>query len=680
MRFEDYTYGTDFDAYNDLKYKLVQMGIPKEQIAFIHEASTDEQKQALFDRVNAGDVRVLIGSTEKCGAGTNVQKRLIALHHLDTPYRPSDMEQREGRIIRQGNTNEKVQIFTYVMERTFDSYSYQILENKQRFISQINRGDLTIREAEDIDETTLSYAEIKAITAANPKIKRKMEVDAEVARLRVLEGQYRKNLYELQDKIYKTYPEEIRKQELLIERVNADMVRLQSVRSADTETFSISVNGKVYTDKKEGGKALTDALYASKVGTPVGEYCGFVIRMNPISFLATEREITLSGEGQYVITIGESTSGNLTRLDNFLNDFPEREKRLENKLEQLRNDLAIAKEQVEKPFEQAKRLQELLSEQAQLNAELNLDKREEVIVDDGGEEEEEHYRALPMPERKNWEVNIIDEEDKIAAMRVDLLPDYTVTQEDMHAYGYTWDGMLPVTGEVAKILSKAGVTVYELRGNDTEGTADDPDIFEEKDRLFGVEKPEWISFMRSTKGRRYISARQQLVGAVCSFLSKDEMSEFGDRIIDPIRKTYERENAALTAYVESEPGVLSEEMEPYAELIFNEQYKKLTQLIPLKEHGWSKADIHFEITDVDNADLMEWLTEYAYDSRIDDFIEEKLKEFRWLNGKTADFTDDEMERIADDLGAAFQDSEFDIREEGEACSFPSFPYFILLHK
>ena len=665
VRFEDYTYGTDFDAYNDLKYKLVQMGIPKEQIAFIHEASTDEQKQALFDRVNAGDVRVLIGSTEKCGAGTNVQKRLIALHHLDTPYRPSDMEQREGRIIRQGNTNEKVQIFTYVMERTFDSYSYQILENKQRFISQINRGDLTIREAEDIDETTLSYAEIKAITAANPKIKRKMEVDAEVARLRVLEGQYRKNLYELQEKIYKTYPEEIRKQELLIERVNADMVRLQSVRSADTETFSISVNGKVYTDKKEGGKALTDALYASKVGTPVGEYCGFVIRMNPISFLATEREITLSGEGQYVITIGESTSGNLTRLDNFLNDFPEREKRLENKLEQLRNDLAIAKEQVEKPFEQAKRLQELLSEQAQLNAELNLDKREEVIVDDGGEEEEEHYRALPMPERKNWEVNIIDEEDKIAAMRVDLLPDYTVTQEDMHAYGYTWDGMLPVTGEVAKILSKAGVTVYELRGNDTEGTADDPDIFEEKDRLFGVEKPEWISFMRSTKGRRYISARQQLVGAVCSFLSKDEMSEFGDRIIDPIRKTYERENAALTAYVESEPGVLSEEMEPYAELIFNEQYKKLTQLIPLKEHGWSKADIHFEITDVDNADLMEWLTEYAYDSRIDDFIEEKLKEFRWLNGKTADFTDDEMERIADDLGAAFQDSEFDIREEGE---------------
>ena len=249
--------------------------------------------QALFDKVNAGAVRVLIGSTEKCGAGTNVQKRLVALHHLDTPYRPSDMEQREGRIIRQGNTNEKVQIFTYVMERTFDSYSYQILENKQRFISQINRGDLTVREAEDIDETTLSYAEIKAITAANPKIKRKMEVDAEVARLRVLEGQYRKNLYDLQDKIYKTYPEEIRKQELLIERIGKDLEMLKTRRPADPEAFEISVNGKVYTDKKEGGKALTDALYGGKVGTPVAEYCGFKIGMNPMSFLATEREITL---------------------------------------------------------------------------------------------------------------------------------------------------------------------------------------------------------------------------------------------------------------------------------------------------------------------------------------------------------------------------------------------------
>ena len=420
-RFEDYGYGTDFDAYNDLKYKLVQRGIPEQEIAYIHEANTDEQKQALFDKVNSGAVRILVGSTEKCGAGTNVQKRLVALHHLDTPYRPSDMEQREGRIIRQGNTNEKVRIFTYVTERTFDSYSYQILENKQRFISQINKGDLTVREAEDIDETTLSYAEIKAITAANPKIKRKMEVDTEIARLRVLEGQYRKNLYELQDKIYKTFPEEIRKQELLIERVGKDIGMLETSRLADPEAFVISVNGTVYTDRKEGGKALMDALYSGKVGTPVAEYCGFKMSMNPMRFMANERDITLAAEGQYTVSIGESASGNLTRLENFLTDLPAREERLKKRLEQLKSDLAIAKEQAEKPFDKTEELKELLAEQSQLNAELDLNKREEVIIDDGDGESEEDglYRALPGIDRNLKEAgNMIDEEDKIAAMQV----------------------------------------------------------------------------------------------------------------------------------------------------------------------------------------------------------------------------------------------------------------------
>ena len=221
--FDDYEYGKDFDVYNDLKYKLTILGIPKEEIAYIHEANSDLQKQALFSKVNEGEIRILIGSTEKCGAGTNVQKRLIALHHLDTPYRPSDMEQREGRIIRQGNQNSEVEIYTYVTERTFDSYSYQILENKQRFISQVNNGNLTIREADDIDEATLTFAEIKAITAANPKIKRKMELDTEIARLKVLEGQYKKNLYLLQDKIRRDLPFAISKQELYLENLKKDI-------------------------------------------------------------------------------------------------------------------------------------------------------------------------------------------------------------------------------------------------------------------------------------------------------------------------------------------------------------------------------------------------------------------------------------------------------------------------
>lgn len=408
-RFEDYVYGTDFDAYNDLKYKLVQKGIPKDEIAFIHDATSEEQKQDLFDSVNSGAVRVLIGSTEKCGAGTNVQKRLVALHHLDTPYRPSDMEQREGRIIRQGNENKKVDIYTYVTERTFDSYSYQILENKQKFISQINKGDLTVREAEDIDETTLSYAEIKAITAANPKIKKKMEVDAEISRLRVLEGQYKKNLYELQDKILKDFPEDIRKQELLIERVSLDLMHLQASKPEDPEAFEISVNGKVYADRKEGGKALTEALYKSKPETVVAEYCGFKISMNPISILtATEREITLTANGQYTMRIGESASGNLTRLDNFIEEFPARKERLENRLKQLKDDLEVAKEQVQKSFEHKERLFELLNEQTALNAELDLDKKDEVIVADDGEDDD-NYRALPI-QRELREEKIIDEQ------------------------------------------------------------------------------------------------------------------------------------------------------------------------------------------------------------------------------------------------------------------------------
>ena len=611
VRFEDYEYGKDFDAYNDLKYKLVRMGIPQEEIAYIHEANTDEQKQALFDKVNSGAVRVLLGSTEKCGAGTNVQKRLVALHHLDTPYRPSDMEQREGRIIRQGNTNENVKIFTYVTERTFDSYSYQILENKQRFIAQINRGDLTVREAEDIDETTLSYAEIKAITAANPKIKRKMEVDAEVARLRVLEGQYRKNLYALQDKIYKAYPEEIRKQELLIERIAKDLEMLKATHPADAEDFSISVNGKVYTDKKEGGKALMDALHSGKDGVPIAEYCGFKISMNPMYMLGGEREITLAAEGQYVIAIGDSASGTLTRIGNFLNDLPDREGRYKKRLENIKADLEIAKEQVEKPFEQAEKLRALASEQAELNAELNLDKRDEVIVadeDDSGDDN--NYRALPQKE--NWEVNIIDEDDKVAAMKVDLLPDYAVTNEDMHAYGYLWDGMLPVTGNVAKTLAEIGVPVYELRSNDTEAMADDASIFDEKDKLFGVEKPDWLNFLQTEIGRDYLAARKEVTGAVLAALDGEDMSYFTNTEREWLWEQYGTEVYALEKALEGRGEPSAARMKEYAVPIYDEQLEKLKAELPFDEHGWSEEDIHSAICgSVSSVELKKALEEHS---------------------------------------------------------------------
>ena len=668
VRFEDYRYGTDFDAYNDLKYKLVQKGIPSEEIAFIHDANTEEQKQKLFDNVNSGRVRVLIGSTEKCGAGTNVQKRLVALHHLDTPYRPSDMEQREGRIIRQGNTNEKVQIFTYVTERTFDSYSYQILENKQRFISQINKGDLTVREAEDIDETTLSYAEIKAITAANPKIKRKMEVDAEVARLRVLEGQYRKNLYALQDKIRKDYPEEIRKQELLIERVGKDLEMTKAIRPADPEAFEISVSGKVYTDKKEGGKALMDALYSGQVDVPVAEYCGFKISMNPMSFMTTEREITLAAEGQYILSIGESVSGNLTRLENFVNDLPERKVRLEKRLEQLKSDLEIAKEQVGKPFEQAEQLSALLSEQAELNAELNLDKREEVIVDDDGESDEENYRAIPiLPKEKiKKEISIIDEEDKIAAMQVDVLPDYAVTKEDMHAYGYTWDGMLPVTGITAKALARIGVTIYELRENDTEGMVDDPDVFDEKDRLFGVEKPEWNTFMQSDNGRDYMAVRHEIVKSVLTSLDGEDMSYFSNTERETLWEQYGTEVYALDKAFGGRGMPSAAEMKEYALPVFDEQVEKLKGELPFADHGWGEADIHLAVFgNVEAQELKDILSKYSYETRLNAFLDKELAEFKYLNGRITGFTADEIFDISNDLKPSFEGSEFAENFKGE---------------
>ncbi len=632
-RFEDYEYGTDFDAYNDLKYKLVQRGIPPEEIAYIHEANTDEQKQTLFDKVNSGAIRVLIGSTEKCGAGTNVQKRLVALHHLDTPYRPSDMEQREGRIIRQGNENKKVDIYTYVTERTFDSYSYQILENKQKFISQINKGDLTVREAEDIDETTLSYAEIKAITAANPKIKRKMEVDAEISRLRVLEGQYKKNICNLQNKILKDFPEDIRKQELLLERVTLDLKHLQENKPQDPEAFALSVNGTVYTDKKEGGKALTEALYKSKPETVVAEYCGFKISMQPISLLANEREITLAANGQYTLGIGESASGNLTRLENFIEDFPKRKERLENNLKQLKNDLQTAKEQVKKPFEHKERLQELMKEETELNVELNLDKPEEEIAGDENDFGDDNFMALPAQRKFKEEDTIIDKEDKTALMQVDLLPDYTVDANDMHEYGYTWDGMLPIRKRAAQRIFNNGIQVYKLGKDDTETEIERLDDFEDG-ALYGVEKPLWKNYTESENGRAYLAARLEVAKAASKTASKD-MDYVDERFtIDFIESNF-TEKAALNKYAADKSEPTAEAMQPYVSQLLDEYAARIWS-DALGYYGWDEISVKRSIAEnIENAELKEAayeLTRFKFDpekelmTALGKFSEEEIKD------------------------------------------------------
>lgn len=516
---EEYRYGKDFDVYNDIKYKLVQKGIPAEEIAFIHDAGTPAERQTIQNDMNSGKLRVLIGSTEKCGAGMNAQKRLVALHHLDAPYRPRDLEQREGRIIRQGNMNENVRIFTYVTEKTFDSYCYQILENKQSFIGQVNRGEITAREVEDIDERELSFAEIKAITAANPKIRQKMEVDAEIQRLRILEGQYKKNLFSLQDKIRKEYPTDIQRQELYLKRLREDIATAKE--KYDPEVFLMQIGGKEYTDRKEAAKVLTDALQASADGEEVAQYAGFSISKKQSG---TDHTICIAGSGQYSEELGLSASKNLERIENFMKTLPEREPKVIGKLEKLKSDLEAAKVEEAKPFEHRERLDALLSEQAQLNAELNLDKQEIGAVmeeekeegkDETWQDDDEVYgMALPTEtELHDTEESALAQStpqeeggENLQAFKAAILPDYGITQEDMNAFGYVWDGMLPLTEHHAEMLDKMGCTIYALYPNNTDAPTKNftGDISE---HIYGIEKSEWEKFIQSQEGRKYLLAR-----------------------------------------------------------------------------------------------------------------------------------------------------------------------------
>jgi N12 class adenine-specific DNA methylase len=382
MDFVNYTYGVNFDIYNDIKYKLVNRGIPENEIRFIHEANTDIRKQTLFDDVRHGNVRILLGSTEKCGAGTNIQDKLYALHHLDTPYRPSDLAQREGRIIRQGNSNTEVYIYTYVTERTFDSYSYQILENKQKFISQIDKGDLTIREASDIDETTLSYAEIKAITTANPKIKQKMELEQELSRLRTLESEYRSNKYRLQDKINTELPQRIKHTEITIDNLQADIEK----RNANiTDTFQIQLGNKTYTERKDAGDIFLAVINSGKYDDRIiGRLNGFDIIPVPGFTALGVKTVTIRSSGNYNIELSTSETGSIIRLENFFKTLETKLNEAQSRLLSLHNELSTAKTEVIKPFEYTETLITMTEQLAALDTELDLNKQEieTNIIDD----------------------------------------------------------------------------------------------------------------------------------------------------------------------------------------------------------------------------------------------------------------------------------------------------------
>ena len=363
-----------FSIYDDIREKLVRMGIPREQIAFIHEANTEVRKNELFAKVRTGQVRVLIGSTFKMGAGMNVQDRLIALHDLDCPWRPGDLEQRSGRIIRQGNRNEQVHIYRYVTEATFDAYLWQTVENKQKFISQIMTSKSPVRSCEDIDETALSYAEIKALCAGDERIKEKMDLDVDVARLRLMKANHQSQQYRLEDSILRTFPEQIEWNKAHIAGLEADMAMLAAHPLPAEGFVGIEVKGDILTDKDNAGAALLEAFKDAKglEPVPIGSYRGFSMSLTVEDF-GREFVLTLKGQMTHKVLLGKDARGNLIRMENALNAMPERLRGVQERLDNIYAQLEAAKAELGKPFPQEDELQRKAARLAELNAVLNID-------------------------------------------------------------------------------------------------------------------------------------------------------------------------------------------------------------------------------------------------------------------------------------------------------------------
>lgn len=437
----------EFNIYDDIREKLVAMGIPKEEIAFIHEANSDKQKDELFAKVRKGEIRILMGSTQKMGAGTNVQNKLIALHDLDVPWRPADLEQRAGRIVRQGNENEKVNIYRYITENTFDAYLWQTIENKQKFISQIMTSKTPVRVAEDVDESSLNYAEIKALATGDPKIKEKMDLDNEVTKLKMLEANYKSNRYRLEDKVAKNYPEEIARTEKLIEAVKKDIVSVEPKAEGEEKFTSVTIAGEKITDKKLAGEKLLEAISKVKINESkvIGKYRNMDLEVS-YNFFTNEHNFSLNGAAKHSGELGTSADGNITRLDNALEKMPDKLKRLEEKLFSTKDQLENAKEELKKPFEKADELKSKVLRLAELNKLLDMGDVEEkrndnplvedikrAIIDFCNREYEENHSydefdAL-YPDLKHIGIAYTDTPDERHGIQFELdLENYTATQ------------------------------------------------------------------------------------------------------------------------------------------------------------------------------------------------------------------------------------------------------------
>ena len=366
----------NFNVYDDIRKKLIAAGVPENEIEFIHNADTEAKKAALFSKVRSGDVRVLLGSTAKMGAGTNVQSRLVAVHHLDVGWKPSDMTQRNGRIIRQGNMNKEVKVFNYVTEGTFDSYLFQTLENKQRFISQIMTSKSPVRSCEDVDEQALSYAEIKALCTGNPLIKEKMDLDVQVAKLKVLKADHQSQKFRLQDKLLTKFPADIQETNAHIAGLKADAQLAAAHPQGKEEFCGMTIKGVTYDEKKTAGERLV--LACSELPNAeekvIGSYRGFELSLRFDAF-RTEYQALLKGQRKYTVPLGTDPLGNIIRLDNSLNNFPERINSAENELATLHQQQAAAQIEVEKPFPQEEELAEKSARLAELNAQLDVDEK-----------------------------------------------------------------------------------------------------------------------------------------------------------------------------------------------------------------------------------------------------------------------------------------------------------------
>ena len=380
------------DVYTDLKRKLIAKGIPENEIAFIHDANNEVKKQELFSKVRTGTIRVLMGSTAKMGAGTNCQNKIIALHHLDCPWRPADLIQRNGRGIRQGNENEVVNIFTYVTEKTFDAYLFQLVETKQKFISQIMTSKTPVRSAEDVDEKALSYAEIKALAAGNPLIIEKTQLDTDVAKLKLLKQSYLSEIYRLEDMIAKYYPNRIKELEKEITNIEKDINLItENTNISNEEKFSpMILKSKQYTKKEEAGKMILEICKTKESSEleEIGEYRGMKLELQ-INVARQEFELFIKGNFEYKISLGNDIYGNITRIDNALSnvgkDLEDSKKELENTKKQLEN----AKIDVKVPFDKENELKEKAIRLDRVNALLNLNEKESIIMEDEEKSDDE---------------------------------------------------------------------------------------------------------------------------------------------------------------------------------------------------------------------------------------------------------------------------------------------------